>query len=81
VTVQPTTWPARSLKLAIALRDFVSTAFLAGNGAHVALDIGDWFLSASASMPVFKLIFTSFGTWCLFLIATGLRELRNTCST
>jgi hypothetical protein len=26
-----------------------------------------WFLSASAPMPVLMTIFSSFGTWCLFL--------------
>ena len=67
VTWQPTTWLGFSLKLAMALRDRASTGFWPAMVVMSRWTSAIWFLSASASMPVFRLILEIFGTWCLFL--------------
>ncbi len=67
VTWQPTTWLALSLKFAMALRDLASTGFWPAMRPRSRCTSAIWFLSASESMPLLRLILTSFGTWCLFL--------------
>ena len=77
VTWQPVTWLGFSLKLEMALRVREKTGFCPAMSAKSRPASAIWFLSASASKPVLRLIFDQPRHLVLVLVAAGFHERRN----